>query len=316
MNTTRLLLPFLLLFGLPASAVETGFSAPVVGVTKPDVLKDLRRVAVSSFSVQIVTRQNSDGAMINFTRELEDPAWMQDYTERLYREFVDELRTGGLEVVPHETLEVLPEYKKMLSMGTPTPWLQETGSPGSKTGYWKSWFVTPKGLFLNLEGEDYEELRKNYKGFSQQPDDTLTFAGRMAQEMKQWNYHDKLVQKALDTATLHVRIFIPIGYVWSSTSSAGPWTHYKSGAMASVRLGERFTRVAVGHKGDIAKIYLTEPVFTKGITTATLLKEKKSMLGEVTKRDVDYALDRAAYETILSQACRETTRAFIARLKP
>jgi len=225
------------------------------------------------------------------------------------------VKAAGFELVPHDTLMATPEYKTMQEKSSATPLLMETGSPGSKSGAYKSLFHTPKGLILNLKGDEYENQKANYTGFSHVGDDTLTFTGRISQASINWPYYDKALQKALGAASLHVRIFVPIAYVWNSTSKAGPWTHYSSGAMAAVRLGERFTRLAMGHNGDIAKLYLTEDLMSRGITEAKFLRETTNLFGKVTGREVDYQLNPQVYEQLVPVMANEALKAMLARLK-
>lgn len=316
-TATALLLPAL----APASAQEAAapaYSPPVIGDRDLSAAKGARRVAIASYVVQFVLAQTSNGGGVQIDVEpvlKGDPERLQRMTEALYADFQASVKAAGFELVPHETLLATPEYQTMQQKSSATPLLMETGSPGSKSGAYKSLFHVPKGLVLNLKGDEYDNLKNGYTGFSQIVDDTLTFGGRLSQYSTNWPYYDKALQQALGAATLHVRVFVPIAYVWNNTSKVGSWTHYSSGAMAAVRLGERFTRLAVGHKGDIAKLYLTEDMMSRGITEARLVKETTNLFGKVTGREVDYQLNPQVYEQLVPVMAHEALKAMLTRLK-
>lgn len=314
----RLLLPLCFVSGLSCAA-EPGtdglaYSPAVVGISNAGDLKGVRKVAVASFVVQYVVKQTED-LVVDFEPPLTaDPAYLQRLTEKMYGDFQASVKAAGFELVPHATVVAAPEYKTMQGMSSPSPLLMDGWKMGSKTGAYKSLFYAPKDLVINLK-DDYEELRKSYSGFSSYVvDETLTFSGRIAQYATNWKYHDKDLQKALGASTLHVRVFVPIAYLWSSQTKGGGWTHFSAGAMAAVRLGERFTRLAVGKDGDVAKIYLTEPVMTRGATEAQLIKESTSIFGKVT-REVNYTLNTDAYQTVVPAATKQTLEAFLGKMK-
>jgi len=304
--------------GWAQDGAGTAFTPAVVGERDLSDVKGIKKVAIASFVVQYVSAQTTTGggAVIDFSDTLlAEPARLQTLTEAMYRDLQTSVTAAGFELVPHTTLLATPEYKAMQEKTSATPLLMETGSPGSKSGAYKSHFYTPQGLVLNLKGDDFDNLRKDYTGFSSIADDTLTFAGRLAQYSTNWTYYDKALQKATGAATLHVRVFIPVAYIWSGSQKVGTWTHYTSGAMAAVRLGQRFTRMAVGHEGNIAKLYLTEDLMTKGLTEAKLVRETTNLFGTVTGREVDYKLNLQAYEQLIPVVVDHTMKAFLARIK-
>lgn len=314
----RLLLPLCFVSGLSCAADPgtdgLAYSPAVVGISNAGDLKGVRKVAVASFVVQYVVKQTED-LVVDFEPPLTaDPAFLQRLTEKMYGDFQASVKAAGLELVPHATVVATPEYKAMQGVSSPSPLLMDGWKLGSKTGAYKSLFYAPKDLVINLK-DDYEELRKSYGGFSSYVvDETLTFTGRIGQYATNWKFYDKDLQKAVGASTLHVRVFVPIAYLWSSQSKAGGWTHYSAGAMAAVRLGERFTRLAVGKDGDVVKIYLTEPVMTRGVTDARLIKESTNFLGKVS-RDVDYTLNVDGYQKVVPAATDATLKAFLDKMK-
>lgn len=323
-HTRRLTAAFALLFvtlsanGQADEAGSLAYSPPVIGDRDLGAARGVGRVAIASFVVQYVLGQTSNGGGVTLSFETalqSEPGRLQAMTETMYGNFQAAVRAAGFELVPHDTLMATPEYRTMQEKSSATPLLMETGSPGSKSGAYKSLFHTPKGLILNLKGDEYDNLKSNYTGFSSVGDDTLTFTGRLGQYSTNWPYYDKALQKALGAASLHVRVFVPIAHVWNSSSRAGPWMHYSSGAMAAVRLGERFTRLAVGHDGDIAKLYLTEDMMSRGITEAKFLRETTNLFGKVTGREVDYQINTQVYEQLIPVMADQALKAMLARLK-
>jgi len=313
----RLLLSLCLVSGISFAAdadlAGTAFSKPVVGISNAEELKGITKLAIASFVVQYVVKQTEE-MVIDIEKELTaNPEMLQSLTEQMYRDFQMNIVDAGFALVPHDTVVATSEYKVMQEKSSPSPLLMDGWKLGSKTGAYKSLFYAPKGVIINLK-DDYEEMRKGYSGFSFTVDETQTFSGRLAQSTINWKYYDKDLQKALDASTLHVRIFVPIAYLWSNQTSAGPWTHYSSGGMAAIRLGERFTRMSVGKGGEIVKIYLTEPVLTRGITDAKILKESTNFLGKVT-RDVEYTLNLDAYQQVIPAAVHQTLKSSLGKMK-
>ena len=244
----------------PLAAAEP----PSLEIIDAKHITGIQRVAVASFVVQYVVAQEATskgGASsgIDFTAQLERGR-LQETTEAIYQQFMSSLQTSGLELVAPQELAGLPSFKKMVELSAPTPRDESTWSRGKGGGY-NSVMMTPKGLPLVLHG-DFDLLMD---GWSSVGDPTLSFAGRLSLYTTNWAYYDKDVQKDLGAATLHVRLFVPLAVTSTNTWMAANWQRDRSTTTAALRIGERLSRLAVGHNGGIAKITLKTPLFMDGV---------------------------------------------------
>lgn len=287
---------------------------PVVAVHDIDNLKGIKRVAVTSFVVQYVVAQQTTsrgGATsgIDVSKYIE-PARLQQTTEQLYAQLIADLKASGIEVVAPETLVASKDFQKMLGKSPDVPYEMSTWSRGKDGGY-NSLFYVPKGLPLVVR-EDYEYLKG--RGLGQITDPSLSMGGAIKLASTNWRYYDKAVQKDLDTATILVRVFIPLAYTEHGTSIAGPWQNDKAKTTAGLRIGERFTRMAVVHKDDVAKIYLKEPhmagesiIENEGEKSG--MTAKKILFGS--KNNESFALDADKYFQDVPVATGQVLSAFI-----
>ena len=95
--------------------------------------KDIKRVALSSFQVQFVTKgaagasSYSMGKKGNATTNMQitlvglAPTDFQAITDKLYADFVIDLKAMNIEVVPMEQVQAAAAYKKMAASGRPAP---------------------------------------------------------------------------------------------------------------------------------------------------------------------------------------------------
>lgn len=292
------------LAGLPAHAADPTPATPVLDVVDAGALQGVRRVAVASFTVQYVTAQVWDtsytsgggrsgtlqtagqGGGFDVAGALE-PSRMQATTDQLYAAFQTELQRAGLEVVPPEQLAASKAYKAMVSASPSTPRKEEAQAQKSNgAGAITSVFYTPPGVPLVL-GEKFDHLSTGTFG-SSVPDPTLTFTGRLSLYTTNWSAYDRDLQRELDAATLHVRLYVPLAHVQVASSSFWGSGYSRQGIVPGLRLGERLTRVTVGHRGDYAKLFLSEPLLIPGPIDSTVEEVKhpnfaRAMLGEKIK---------------------------------
>ena len=211
------------------------FGNPVIEVVDASTLKGIKRVAVTSFSVQYVTSQVWDtshttgggrtgnlqiagqGGGFDISGAL-DLAKMQSTTELLYQGFLSDLQSAGFDVVSAEQLANSKAYKAYAANAPATPRKEEAEAQKSNgAGAITSVFYTPPGVPLVL-GEKIDHLSTGTFG-SSVADPTLTFSGRLSLYTTNWPYYDKDVQKELGAATLHVRLYVPLAHVQVASSS-------------------------------------------------------------------------------------------------
>lgn len=298
----------------PLSAAEP----PSLEIIDEKYLKDIKRVAVASFVVQYVVAQEATskgGASsgIDFTAQLAQ-ARLQETTEALYQQFLKRLQSTGLDLVSPQTLADLPSFKKMQALSAQTPREESTWSRGKGGGY-NSVITTPQGMPLVLHG-DFDHLMD---GWSSVGDPTLSFSGRLSLYVTNWAYYDKDVQNDLGAATLHVRLFVPLAVTSTNTWMAANWQRDRSTTTAALRIGERLSRMAVGHNGSIAKITLKTPLFIEGVIGESNTPKSGPTLAGVlfgkTDNSASFSLNVDGYFKEVSSAATSVLDEFIRPLQ-
>ena len=311
------------------------FGNPVIEVVDASTLKGIKRVAVTSFSVQYVTSQVWDtshttgggrtgnlqiagqGGGFDISGAL-DLAKMQSTTDLLYQGFLSDLQSAGFDVVSAEQLANSKAYKAYAANAPATPRKEEAEAQKSNgAGAITSVFYTPPGVPLVL-GEKIDHLSTGTFG-SSVADPTLTFSGRLSLYTTNWPYYDKDVQKELDAATLHVRLYVPLAHVQVASGSFWGSGYSRQGIVPGLRLGNRLTRVTVGNNGDYAKIFLSEPYLIPGPIDSTVEEVKhlnfaRAMLGEKIKI-YPGTVSAEKYWELFPQAAGQALRAFATKLK-
>lgn len=311
------------------------FGNPVIEVVDASTLKGIKRVAVTSFSVQYVTSQVWDtshttgggrtgnlqiagqGGGFDISGAL-DLAKMQSTTELLYQGFLSDLQSAGFDVVSAEQLANSKAYKAYAANAPATPRKEEAEAQKSNgAGAITSVFYTPPGVPLVL-GEKIDHLSTGTFG-SSVADPTLTFSGRLSLYTTNWPYYDKDVQKELGAATLHVRLYVPLAHVQVASSSFWGSGYSRQGIVPGLRLGNRLTRVTVGNNGDYAKVFLSEPYLIPGPIDSTVEEVKhpnfaRAMLGEKIKI-YPGTVSAEKYWELFPQAAGQALRAFATKLK-
>ena len=324
------------LCGLAVGSLHAAdFGPPAVDIVDAAALKGIKRVAVASFTVQYVTSQVWDtthttgggrsgnlqiagqGGGFDIASALE-PARMQSTTELLYQGFLSDLQSAGFDVVSAEQLASSKTYKAFAANSPATPRKEEAEAQKSNgAGAITSVFYTPPGVPLVL-GDKFDHLSTGTFG-SNVGDPTLTFAGRLSLYTTNWPYYDKDVQKELDAATLHVRLYVPLAHVQVASGSFWGSGYSRQGIVPGLRLGNRLTRVTVGHNGDYAKLFLSEPYLIPGPIDSTVEEVKhpnfaRAMLGEKIKI-YPGTVSPEKYWELFPQAARQALRGFAGQLR-
>ena len=330
-----------------AQAAAADFGTPVIDIVDASTLKGVKRVAVTSFTVQYVLDQVWDtshttggagygvrgvggafvgtgirqtagqGGGFNIAEAL-DPANMQSTTDKLYQGFLSDLKNAGFEVVSTEQLANSKAYKAYAANAPKTPRKEEAESEKSNgAGAITSVFYTPPGVPLVL-GDQFDHLSTGRFG-SQVKDPTLTFSGRLSLYTTNWPYYDKDVQKELDAATLHVRIYVPLAHVQVASSSFWGNGYSRQGIVPGLRLGNRLTRVTVGNNGDYAKLFLSDPYVIPGPIDSTVEEVKhpnamRAMMGEKVKI-YPGTVSPEKYWELMPDAASQALKAFAGKIK-
>lgn len=306
------------------AACAADFGSPAIEVVDAAALKGIQRVAVASFTVQYVSSQVWDTSFVSGGRALRsqtlqtagqgggfdigstlDLAKMQSTTEHLYRAFVSDLQTAGFDVVGLDKLMASPAYQTFASKGPAAPRKEEAeAEKGNGAGAITSVFYTPAGVPMVL-GEQIDHLSTGRLG-SNVADPTLTFGGRLSLYTTNWPYYDRDVQKELDAATLHVRVYVPLAHVQVASGSFWGQGYSRQGIVPGLRLGHRLTRVTLGQAGRYSKLVLSEPYLIPGPIDSTVEEvahpnPMRAMLGEKTKV-YPGTVDPALYWDLLPQA--------------
>jgi hypothetical protein len=318
-----------------SSAHTADFGTPVLEVVDASALNGIKRIAVTSFTVQYVTGQVWDtshttgggrtgnlqiagqGGGFDIAGAL-DSAKMQGTTDLLYQGFLSDLQSAGFDVVSAEQLANSKAYKAYAANAPATPRKEEAEAQKSNgAGAITSVFYTPPGVPLVL-GEKIDHLSTGTFG-SSVADPTLTFSGRLSLYTTNWPYYDKDVQKELGAATLHVRLYVPLAHVQVASGSFWGSGYSRQGIVPGLRLGNRLTRVTVGNNGDYAKVFLSEPYLIPGPIDNTVEEVKhpnfaRAMLGEKIKI-YPGTVSSEKYWELFPQAAGQALRAFATKLK-
>ena len=315
----------------PYAAQATDFGQPVFEVVDIAAQQGIKRVAVTSFTVQYVSQQVWDtayfsagnlqtagqGGGFDITSVL-DPASMQAVTDKLHQQFLADLTNAGFEVVSPQQLSQSKAFKAFAAQGPAVPRKEEAIAEKSNgAGAISSVFYTPAGLPLVL-GDKIDHLSAGTFG-SNVNDPTLTFSGRLSLYSTNWPYYDADVQKELDAATLHVRLYVPLAHVQVASGSFWGSGYSRQGIVPGLHLGNRLTRVTVGHNGNYTKIVLGDPYLIPGPIDATVEEAKhpnamRAMVGEKIKI-YPGTVSKDKYWELMPEASAQALKAFAAKIK-
>ncbi len=296
----------------PAPAPLPVFGPPSLTIINGERLKGVKRVAVASFTVQFVESQvgevtqranlGSNGVTsiteyasrvvgVDFSDALKRDR-MQDTTNALYQDFLKDLKTSGLDVVPPEKLHAAASYQAFARQGATTPRVEDAeAQKSSGQGAIRSVFMAPPGVPLVIKGgsggQSIDYLNTGSSMFSPTVrDHTLTFTGNLSLGATNFLFYEKDVQKEFDTATLHVRVFVPLAVIEVDHGTMANWT--KAKITPGVLLGNRFTRMTVGVNGDYSYVFLKDDFKVPGVIEYTVEESPhpnpvRAMVGEKVK---------------------------------
>lgn len=342
----NLLLPMARADDAPATvSASVADIASQVEIESPEYLKGLKRVAITSFSVEIMTqlKAGGDGDLgnlisgkpnsVSVTIKGYDKASWQPVVDAYYRKLLTQLAQAGIEVVPMEKLREQPEFKSIENSAKPTPH-EEDAKAG--LGYYFGTAEVPM-----LIQNEQNVFRKGL--FHKPPEDLyMTFGTRFAAGfatagVEQAEY---ALAKKLDAHILKVR-FTLLPTALSETK--GFWVGRTVDSKASLSLPTHVNRfVLYSPNGDHTKISLKAPVVgsktvgdmvettsTAGSALRTANAVGGIALGLLTRgvagaisaganveKNYEVSIDNAAFNAMLAEELGNVSEAFVKQLKP
>lgn len=241
-----------------------------VKVENPEYLKDLRKVAITNFTVDFVSELKYNkalsglGALMggdsNVTVKLvgADHELYQRLTDQLYDKAVADLQARGIEVVPAETLEADSDYQELVKHGvTPLPSEQD-----AKSG--KGLYFSARKLPMHLLDETQFITQIQFFG-KKKEDEFLTFGSRFSGGFTAGRIQmsEEALAKKLDASLLKVRLTVLGGQLTPDTSF---WSSGKVSTRAAVTFVDFVNRYAfISPAGKRSRISLKEMVATDDV---------------------------------------------------
>jgi hypothetical protein len=266
----RVLAPAAFALGLalaaPAAVRAEPAEAPAVMVENPKLLDGLTRVAIGSFTVDVVDRLEADtriagielvaGLPSNIVVTLTgvDQASYPALVEAMYDRFVADLQAQGVTVVPRADLAASPDFA---TLDSPPP--RDEKSPAGTGRY-----ITAHGLPIYLVDETTLFPKIQFQGFGRKAerDPYISWSTSFGAGFAAMGYqHQRDLARKLDAPVINVRITLLGGQAridksfWRSGASAKT-----DAAMSFAPLYNRI--LVVRADGPMARVALGRPVTT------------------------------------------------------
>lgn len=317
----------------------------IVELENPEYLKGLKRVAITSFNVEILTYlKASEGGdlgnlisgkpnSVSVTLKGHDSSTWQPVVDDYYRKLLAQLEKAGIEVIPQEKLQELPEYKTISESSKPSPHEED-----AKAG--KGLYFGSAGVPLLIQDEQQVFRRGIFSGKA--PEDLyMTFGSRFAAGFTTGGAQNAefALAKKLDAHILKVRFTVVPTLL---TTTKGFWVGKSVESKASLSLPTYVNRfVLYSPTGDQSKISLKAPAVgsktvgdMKEVTSAagTALRTVDTVggiaLGFVTgglggaikaganvAKDYDVTVDNTSFNQMLVEELSNVSQTFVARLQ-
>lgn len=241
-------------------------NAPAVMVENPNLLTGLDRVAIGSFTVDVVDRLEADtqiagielvaGLPSNIVVTLTgvDASSYPALVEAMYDRFVGELQAQGVSVLPRDDLAVSPDFA---TLDSPPP--RDEKSPAGTGRY-----ITAHGLPIYLVDETTLFPKIQFQGFGHKAerDPYISWTTSMGAGFAALGYqHQRDLARKLGVPVLNVRITMLGGQAHIDRS------FWRSGASAktdaAMSFAPLYNRVLVVRAdGPMARVALGQPIVT------------------------------------------------------
>lgn len=311
---------------LPIANAQTAYSVDPaqVATDNPQMLAQVRRVAITQFVVQFIDRQNSmatssgirGGASAKAALTLAGPGADQyrRIADALYDDAVREVAAAGIEVIPHEQLAAHPEYAKLVESGKPSPQEDE-----KFIGY-GGWVFSARGLPITFDSDDEESFTTIGKQSDPRGDQYRSMVSMLGGNSTSTRWAEWNLAKGLDTHLLKVRVTVPLAFI--ETSSGFMMGAASIKVTPAPRLARDVTRLSFRRERDAARVRLDQHLMLAPDLVAMETLNKKvdnsgglgaalGMLGSA-QASAEYRInaDPARYETEVLAASRATLSTF------
>lgn len=250
----------------PLAARAEPAPTSIVALENADLLKGMNRVAIGSFTVDVVDRLEADtrvaglelisGLPSNIVVTLKgvDSERYQALVDAMYDRFVADLASQGVSVAPRTDLATMKEFAVLDS---PPP--RDEKSPAGTGRY-----VTAHGLPIYLVDETTLFPKMQFQAFGRKPqrDPYISWSTSLGAGFNALGYqHQRELAKALGMPVINVRVTLLGGQAqinkdfWRSGASAKT-----DAAMSFVPLYNRV--LVVRAEGPMARVALSQPVVT------------------------------------------------------
>lgn len=250
----------LTLASLPLAQAQTTYSvdASHVVADNPNILAQVKRVAITQFVVQFLDRQNNSavssgirgGAAVKASLTLAGPgaSQYQRIADALYDDAVQAVKAAGMEVVPHEQLVAHPEYAKLLESGKPSPQEDE-----KFVGY-GGWVYSTRGLPITFDSDDEESFTTNSRDNDRRGDQYRSMGSLLGGNSTATRWAEWGLAKGLDTHLLKVRVTVPMAFIETSSGFMAGSASIK--VTPAPRLARDVTRFSFRREHDSARVRL------------------------------------------------------------
>lgn len=236
----------------------------VIDFTKADnklKLTGVKRMAIPNFFVQFVRDQTIEVkarlGMESYTTQTRGavPATLQKIADGFYDDFVVELKSAGIEVVPLEILEANADFQEIRKSARTSPFIEESNVSAKNNDNEKlngvSTLVSAKNLPINIMTVFDKRwlapsLSDSFKG-------ATLVAGRMK------------MAKAVKVPLLDVRLTLSMVTQQGTSQDHSNSSTFKFKSDIYPRLVEQGTRVSIVADGDANTYSLTKPVGIKDL---------------------------------------------------
>ena len=116
-----------------------------------------------------------------------------------------------------------------------------------------------------------------------------------------------------------MRIYVPLAHVQVASDSFWGSGYSRQGIVPGLRLGNRLTRVTVGHQGSYSKVVLAEPYLIPGPIDSTVEEVKhpnpvRAIVGDKVKI-YPGTLSKEQYWELMPEAAGQALKAFALKIK-